>query len=127
MTDPESPESLAWAELQQRGSIRARYLRDLDEEVAAELARCFDPLVHEQEVRPYGAIVTRETPHLGRLGRIINTEGLEPDLVRSLADGKHSVMLIVKDLPPQLLLLRATSGTPAAAACAARRAPRTHC
>jgi DNA integrity scanning protein DisA with diadenylate cyclase activity len=111
MTDPESPESLAWAELQQRGSIRARYLRDLDEEVAAELARCFDPFVHEQEVRPYGAIVARETPHLARLGRIINTEGLEPDLVRSLADGRHSVMLIVKDLPPQLLLLHESMDT----------------
>jgi hypothetical protein len=36
--DLESLESLAWAELQQRGSIRSYYLRD---------HRCFDPFVHE--------------------------------------------------------------------------------
>ena len=32
MTDPESPESLAWAELLRRGSIRPRYLKDLQAE-----------------------------------------------------------------------------------------------
>ena len=62
MTDAESPEALAWAELQRRGSIRPRYLRDLEVEIASELARCLDPFVHEQDIRPYGAIVARETP-----------------------------------------------------------------
>jgi DNA integrity scanning protein DisA with diadenylate cyclase activity len=111
MHNADSPESLAWAELQQRGTIRPRYLKDLHEEVAAELARCLDPFVHEQEIRPYGAIIARETPHLARLGRIINTDGIEPDVLRSLADGRHSVVLVVKNLPPQLLLLNESMDT----------------
>ena len=32
--DTESPESLAWAELQRRGSIRPRYLRGIEAEIA---------------------------------------------------------------------------------------------
>ena len=40
----ETPESLAWAELERRGAVRSRYLRDLKDEISAELARCFDPL-----------------------------------------------------------------------------------
>ena len=111
MTDPESPESLAWAELQRRGSIRPRYLRNLQTEVSAELARCLDPFVHEMDVRPYGAIVARELPHLDRLGRIVNTDGLTPDVVRSLADGRHTVVLVVQDQPPQLLLLHESMDT----------------
>ena len=111
MTDPESPESLAWAELQRRGSIRPRYLRNLQAEVAAELARCLDPVVHELDIRPYGAMVARETPHLDRLGRIVNTDSVTPDVMRSLADGRHSVVLVVKDEPPQLLLLHESMDT----------------
>lgn len=103
--DLASPESLAWAELQQRGSIRPHYLKGLHEEVAAELARCFDPVVHEQSIRPYGVIISRELPHLGRLGRVMPTDGLDPEVIRSLADGHHSVLLIVKGEPPRLLLL----------------------
>jgi DNA integrity scanning protein DisA with diadenylate cyclase activity len=102
---PESPESLAWAELQRRGSIKPRYLRGLEAEIAGELARCLDPIVHEQDIRPYGAIVARETPHLERLGRVLNTEGLPEDVVRSLADGMHSVLLVVKGEPARVLLL----------------------
>ena len=61
MHDTESPESLAWAELQRRGSIRDRYTRGLRDEISAELARCLDPFVHEQDIRPYGAMIARET------------------------------------------------------------------
>jgi len=105
MSDAESPESLAWAELQRRGSIRPRYLRNLEDEVSSELARCLDPFVHEQDIRPYGAIVAREMPHLDRLGRIVDTAGFSREVIRSLADGRHSLVLVVKGLPPQLLLL----------------------
>jgi hypothetical protein len=109
--DHTSPESLAWAELQQRGSIRPHYLRDLREEVASELARCLDPFVHEQAIRPYGAIISRELPHLERLGTVIPTDGLEPHVIRGLADGHHSVVLIVKGEAPRLLLLNESMAT----------------
>lgn len=109
--DTESPESLAWAELQRRGSIRPRYLRALEAEIAAELARCLDPFVHEQDIRPYGAIVVRETPHFDRLGRILDTAGLPDEEIRSLADGIHSVMVIVKGEAPRLLLLTESMDT----------------
>ena len=46
-------------------------MKDLQHEISAELARCLDPVVHEQDIRPYGAIVCRELPHLEHLGRII--------------------------------------------------------
>jgi DNA integrity scanning protein DisA with diadenylate cyclase activity len=105
MIDGESAEALAWAELQRRGSIRSRYLRDIEVEVASELARCLDPFVHEQDIRPYGAIVARETPHLDRLGRILDTIDLPREVVRSLADGRHSLVLVVKGQPARLLLL----------------------
>src|SRR5258705_12174187 len=111
MTDSESPEALAWAELQRRGSIRPRYLRDIEVEVASELARCLDPFVHEQDIRPYGAIVARETPHLDRLGRILDTTGLPDAVVRSLADGIHSVVLVVKGEAPRLLALHESMDT----------------
>ncbi|HXI31729.1 MAG TPA: diadenylate cyclase [Vicinamibacterales bacterium] len=103
--DIESPESLAWSELQRRGSIRERYTRGLREEISAELARCLDPFVHEQDIRPYGAIVARETPHLDRLGRIIETPAVPLDVVRSMADGVHSLVLVAPNEPPRLLLL----------------------
>lgn len=103
--DTESPESHAWAELQRRGSIRDRYTRGLEPEIAAELARCLDPFVHEQDIRPYGVMIARELPHLERLGRVIGTGGMAPDVVRSMADGVHSVVLLVKHEPPRLLLL----------------------
>ncbi len=105
ISDPESAEALAWAELQRRGSVRSRYLQGLEEEIAAELARCFDPFIFEQAIRPYGAIVAREMPHLPRLGRVINTTGLTADVIRSLADGRSTFVLIVKGEPPQLLLM----------------------
>ena len=111
MIDAESPESLAWAELQRRGSIQPRYLRNLEAEIARELARCLDPVVHEQDIRPYGAIVARETPHLERLGRVLNTAGLSEEVVRSLADGIHSVLLVVKGEPPRVLLLHDSMDT----------------
>jgi DisA bacterial checkpoint controller nucleotide-binding len=103
--DIESPESLAWAELQRRGSIRERYTRGLQDEISSELARCLDPFVHEQDIRPYGAIVARETPHLDRLGRIIDTGAVPVEVVRSMADGVHSLVLVVKHELPRLLLL----------------------
>jgi hypothetical protein len=103
--DLASPESLAWAELQQRGSIRPHYVRGIQEEIAAELARCLDPFVHEQYIRPYGAIISRELPHLERLGTIVPTDGLAADVIRSLADGQHTILLIVKGDPPRLLML----------------------
>jgi hypothetical protein len=111
MHDAESPESLAWAELQRRGSIRPRYLKGLQEEISAELARCLDPCVHEQYIRPYGAIVSREMPHLDRLGTLIPTDGLDADVIRSLADGHHSVVLNVKGEQPRLLLLNESMDT----------------
>jgi len=101
----ETPESLAWAELQRRGSIRARYLTGLQEEISSELARCLDPSVFEGKVRPYGAIVARERPFVDRLGRLVNIDGLEPDVIRSLADGQHSFVLVAKGEPLQLLLM----------------------
>jgi len=101
----ETPEALAWAELQRRGSIHPRYLSGLEPEISSELARCLDPFVHEQDVRPYGAIVCRDMPHLSRFGRILDTNGLPPEIVRSLADGRNSLVLAVKGRPPQLLLL----------------------
>lgn len=103
--DIESPESLAWSELQRRGSIRERYTRGLREEISAELARCLDPFVHEQDIRPYGAIVAREAPHLDRPGRIIDTPAVPLDVVRSMVDGVHSLVLVVPNEPPRLLLL----------------------
>jgi len=109
--DTESPETLAWAELRRRSSIHERYLRDLQDEISAELARCLDPYVHEQDIRPYGAMIAREMPHVERLGRLIDTTGLAPDDVRSMADGVHSVVLAVKDEPPRLLLLNESMDT----------------
>jgi len=103
--DLDTPEQLAWAELLRRGSIPARYLRDLKEEVSSELVRGFDPFVHEQSIRPYGAIVCRERPDFQHLGRVINTAGLGAAVIRSLADGRHSLVLIVKGEPPQLVQL----------------------
>src|SRR5262249_6128969 len=103
--DAESPEALAWAELQRRGSIRERYTRGLQDAIAAELARCLDPFVHEQDIRPYGAMIARETPHLERLGRIVEPGGVAPEVLRSMADGVHSVVLLVKGEPPRLLML----------------------
>jgi hypothetical protein len=103
--DTESPETLAWAELQRRGSIPPRYLRDLETEIASELARCLDPFVHELCIRPYGAIVAREMPHLDRLGRVRETTGVPRDVIRSMADGRQSLVLVVKGQAPQLLLL----------------------
>jgi DNA integrity scanning protein DisA with diadenylate cyclase activity len=103
--EPETPESLAWGELQRRGSIPPRYLRNLEREVARELARCLDPAVHEQVIRPYGAIVCRETPQLERLGRIVETTSLSEDVIESLADGRHSLVLAAKGQPLRLLLL----------------------
>jgi len=103
--DAESPEALAWAELQRRGSIRERYTRGLEDAIAAELARCLDPFVHEQAVRPYGVMIAREMPHVERLGRLIATADVPDPVVRSMADGVHSVVLLVKDEPPRLLLL----------------------
>ena len=63
----ETPESLAWGERRRRGSIPPRYLKNLQREVSRELARCLDPAMHEQVIRPYGAIVCRETPQLERI------------------------------------------------------------
>jgi len=103
--DLETPESLAWGELQRRGSIPARYLKDLEREVSRELARCLDPAVHEQVIRPYGAVVCREPPPLERLGHIVETGSLPGDVIESLADGRHSFVLAAKGQPPRLLLL----------------------
>jgi len=109
--DTESPETLAWAELCRRSSIHDRYLRGLQDEISAELARCLDPVVHEQDIRPYGAMIAREMPHIDRLGRLIDTGGLAPDDVRSMADGVHSVVLVVKQEPPRLMLLNESMDT----------------
>jgi len=103
-SDFESPEALAWAELQRRGSIRPQYLQGLEEDIAAELARCLDPFIFEQNVRPYGAIVAREMPHLERLGRMLDTDRLDVDVIRSLADGQSTFVLLVKGEPPRLVL-----------------------
>jgi DNA integrity scanning protein DisA with diadenylate cyclase activity len=109
--DIESPESLAWAELLRRGSIPPRYLKGLQDEIASELALCLDPFIHEQDIRPYGAIVSREMPHIDRLGTLIPTGGVEPAVIRSLADGRHSVVLRVQGEPPRLLLLNESMDT----------------
>ena len=103
--EPETPESLAWGELQRRGSIPPRYLKNLQREVSCQLARCLDPAVHEQVIRPYGAIVCRETPQLERLGRIVETASLTDDVIESLADGRHSFVLAANGQPARLLLL----------------------
>jgi DNA integrity scanning protein DisA with diadenylate cyclase activity len=101
----DSPEALAWLELKHRGSVRQRYLKNLEREIAAELAHCFDPVIFEHAIRPYGAIVARETPPLNRLGRVLNVAHLEADALRSLADGQASFVLIAKGQPPQLVLM----------------------
>jgi DNA integrity scanning protein DisA with diadenylate cyclase activity len=111
MHDPESPEALAWGELQRRGSIRPRYVKGLESEVASELARCFDPYIFEQSIRPYGAIVARETPQLDRLGRLIDVEGLDPEVIRSLADGQTSFVLVTKGEPLRLLVMHGALDT----------------
>ncbi|MCU1386434.1 MAG: hypothetical protein JWL71_5131, partial [Acidobacteria bacterium] len=59
----------------------------------------------------YGAIIARETPHLERLGRVVDTDGLTLDVIRSLADGIHSVVLVVEGEPPRLLLLHDSMDT----------------
>lgn len=103
--DPNSPQAIVWAELQRRGSINPRYLTDLEAEISAELVRCFEPVIHEQDVRPYGAIVAREPPNLAQLGRILPTDGLRDDVIHSLADGRQSLTVVVKGQPPQVVLL----------------------
>ncbi len=105
MSDIDTVEGLAWAELQRHGSISGRYLRGLKDEISAELARCLDPTVHEQAIRPYGAIVCRETPHLEQLGRLVTTDGLPRKVIRSLADGRHSLVIVETGQPLRLLLL----------------------
>jgi DNA integrity scanning protein DisA with diadenylate cyclase activity len=67
--------------------------------------------MHERSIRPYGAIVCRELPHLDHLGRVLPSEGLAADVLRSLADGRHALMLIVKGQPPQLLALHEFADT----------------
>jgi DNA integrity scanning protein DisA with diadenylate cyclase activity len=111
MHEFESPDALAWAELQRRGSIRSRYIRGLEAEVAAELARCLDPYIFEQSVRPYGAIVARELPQLDRLGRLIDIDDLSPDVIRSLADGQTSFVLVVKGEPLRLVVMHGALDT----------------
>jgi DNA integrity scanning protein DisA with diadenylate cyclase activity len=96
---------MAWAELQHRGSIRQKYLKDLEKPIAAELARCLHPFVHEQEIRPYGAFVCRELPPLEHLGRLLPTGSLALEELRSLADGRNSFILAVNGEPPRLLVL----------------------
>ena len=103
--DLDSPDALAWAELQRRGSINPRYLKDLEPEIAAELARCFEPVIHEQDIRPYGAIVARESPNVEQLGRLLPTAGLRDDVIHSLADGRQTLTVVVKGQRPELLLL----------------------
>jgi DNA integrity scanning protein DisA with diadenylate cyclase activity len=56
-------------------------------------------------------MIAREMPHLDRLGRIVETDGLPADVVRSMADGVHSVVLLVKHEPPRLLLLNESMDT----------------
>src|SRR5439155_15572774 len=103
--DLDSPNALAWAELQRRGDINPRYLKDLENEISAELARCFEPVIHEQDIRPYGAIVAREPPNLEQLGRLLPTDGLRDEVIHSLADGRQTLTVIVKGHRPLLLLL----------------------
>ena len=50
-------------------------------------------------------MVCRQMPHLDHLGRLLDTTGLPPDVVHSLADGRHSLLLVVKDQAPRLLVL----------------------
>ena len=47
----------------------------------------------------------RETPQLERLGRIVETASLSKEVIESLADGRHSLVLAAKGQPPRLLLL----------------------
>jgi len=103
--DLDSPNALAWAELQRRGDINPRYLKDLENEISAELARCFEPVIHEQDIRPYGAIVARESPNLDQLGRLLPTDGLRDEVIHSLADGRQTLTVVVKGHRPLLLLL----------------------
>jgi len=41
----------------------------------------------------------------------VNTAGLAPEVTRSLADGRHALMLIVKDESPQLLVFHERADT----------------
>ena len=107
----ESAEALAWAEFQRYASIGRKYLDGLERPFAAELARCLDPHVHERRVRSYGAIVARELPHLTHLGRLADTGEMSPELLRSCADGRKAMALVVGDEPPRLLVLHAAIET----------------
>lgn len=100
----ESAEALAWAEFQRHASVGRKYLRGLERQFAMELARCLNPYIHERRVRGYGAMVVREVPELTHLGRLAETAGMSPDLLRSCADGRKAVSLVAGDGPPRLLV-----------------------
>ncbi|HMD34708.1 MAG TPA: diadenylate cyclase [Vicinamibacterales bacterium] len=103
--DSDSAQAIVWAELERRGSINPRYLVDIEGEIAAELVRCFEPVIHEQDVRPYGAIVARERPNIEQLGRLLPTDGLPDDVIHSLADGRQTLTIVAKGQRLELLLL----------------------
>ncbi len=107
----ESAESLAWAEFRRHVSIGRQYLAGLEAEFCGELARCLDPYVHERRVRSYGAIVCRELPELTHLGRLVETADMHPDVIRSCADGRKAVALVVKGEPVRLLAFHEEADT----------------
>lgn len=96
-----SHEELAWQRL-------GAYRDDLDEFrrlkplLAPEIHRCFSPVVHEGQRRPYGAVVARDDDpdDFGQLHTIANLDEL-----RAAADGMNAVAYIVKDQPLRLLRL----------------------
>ena len=80
---------------------------------------------------------SREMPHLERLGRLIATVGVPPDVVRSMADGVHGVALVVSQraaAPPsparaRSIRIRTTRRTPSgwtASSCATTARRRAH-
>lgn len=107
----DSAEALAWAEFRRHVSIGHKYLAGVEAEFCEELARCLDPHVHERRIRSYGAIVCRELPELAHLGRIVDTTDMHSEVIRSCADGRKAVALVVPGEPLRLLAFHEEADT----------------
>lgn len=94
-------ELMAWRRL---GNIRnLDEFRGLKPLLTPELARCFSPQVHENQICPYGALIARDddVDKFGQLEDINDEEQL-----RNAADGKSTLRYSTKDKSRQLLRLK---------------------
>ena len=112
--DPEQgpSDASAWAELARRSSLRARAdVRNVRTELSHELALCLEPEVHENLIRPYGAIVCAEMPNVGSAEGSLPRVSLAEPVLRTVADGRHGFALVVKDQPLDLVLFESPKAT----------------